>query len=156
MKPFHFSLQRVLEIRASKVDLEETKLGALRKELAGLETEIERVERARVQSVRALAMAQESRGEDLRALPRFCASLERKRAALAEKRSSCAQRLARQQQSYLQARTEYRLIEKLRETRLAEWTIEAGRELDKVAGELYLARWQSVKPNESSTRREGT
>ena len=155
MKPFRFSLQRVLEFRASKVDLEETKLGALRNELAGLDREIERVEQSRQKSVRALATVQESRGEDLRALTRFCARLEREHMALAQKRLSCCQQFARQQQTYLQARTEHRLIEKLRERQLAEWTREAGRELDRVAGELYLARWQSDKPSERPSRRDG-
>jgi flagellar export protein FliJ len=146
MKPFSFSLERVLELRASRVDLEETKLAALRSELAALDGEIERVERSRQQSVRTLAAAQQSRGEELRALTRFCAKLERERTSLAEKRTSCAQRLARQQRIYLQARTEHRLIEKLRETRLAEWTRQADRELDKTAGELYLARWRGDEP----------
>jgi hypothetical protein len=42
----------------------------------------------------------------------------------------------------MDARRDLRLLEKLRDKRLAEWTIEAGREMDKVAGELYLARWK--------------
>lgn len=148
MKPFRFALQRILEFRASRVEEEERKLTTLQQELAGLDRAIERLEQSREQSARSMATAEESRGEDLRALTRFCSRLDRERAALVEKKSSCAQRLVRQRRSYMEASREHRLLEKLRERQLAEWTREAGREIDKVAGELYLARWKGDKQSD--------
>jgi len=143
MKPFRFALQRILEFRASRVEAEERKLTTLREELAGLDRAIEQAEQSRAQSARSLATADETRGEDLRALTRFCSRLDRERTALDERKSSCAQRLARQRRSYTEARREHRLIEKLRERQLADWTREVGREMDRVAGDLYLARWKA-------------
>jgi flagellar export protein FliJ len=145
MKPFCFPLQRVLEFRASRVEEEERKLGLLQQELAGLESAIEQVEQSRRKSAMSVAAAEASRGEELTAMTSFCARLERNRTVLDGKRSVCAQKLARQQENYLEARREHRLLEKLRDRQLAEWTRAEGRELDKVAGELYLARWESDK-----------
>jgi len=145
MKPFRFALQRILEFRASRVEEEERKLATLQEELAVLDHSIQQAEQSREQSARALATAEETRGEDLRALTRFYSRIDRERAALDEKKSSCAQRLARQRRSYTEARREHRLLEKLRERQLVEWMREAGREMDNVAGELYLARWKGDK-----------
>jgi flagellar FliJ protein len=154
MKPFRFALQRILEFRASRVEEEERKLAALQEELAALDHAIEQVEQSREQSARSMAAAAQAKGEDLRALTHFYSRLDRERAALDEKKSSCAQRLARQRQSYTEARREHRLLEKLREKQMAEWTREAGREVDKVAGELYLARWKGDKETDGSRHRD--
>jgi flagellar biosynthesis chaperone FliJ len=81
---------------------------------------------------------------------RFCARLDREKAALESKKTACAQRLAQQQRSCLEARREHRLLETLRERQLAEWTREAGREVDRVAGELHLARWEANPPGGGS------
>jgi flagellar export protein FliJ len=125
----------------------------LQEELAALDHAIEQVEQSREQSARSMAAAAQAKGEDLRALTHFYSRLDRERAALDEKKSSCAQRLARQRQSYTEARREHRLLEKLREKQMAEWTREARREVDKVAGELYLARWKGDKETDGSRQR---
>jgi flagellar FliJ protein len=145
MKPFRFALQRILEFRATRVEQEEQNLKTLQEELAGLDESIEKVEASREESSRALAMAEEARGEDLRALTSFCFRLDRERALLDGKKAACLQRLVRQRQTYLEARREHRLLEKLRERQFAEWMQAAGREVDKVAGELYLARWKGER-----------
>lgn len=150
MKAFRFALQRILEFRASRVEEEERKLTALQEELAALDRATEQVEKSREQSARSMATAQAARGEELRALTRFCSRLDREQAALDEKKSSCAQRLVGQRRSYMEARREHRLLEKLREKQLAEWTRDAGREMDKVAGELYLARWKGNGQSDGS------
>ena len=154
MKPFRFALQRILEFRASRVEEEERKLAALREESAVLDHAIEQVGQSREQAARAMAAAEQAKGEDLWALTHFYSRLNRERAALDEKKSSCAQKLARQRKSYTEARREHRLLEKLREKQLAEWTREAGREVDKVAGELYLARWKGDRASDGPRQAE--
>jgi flagellar export protein FliJ len=150
MKPFRFALQRVLEFRATRVEAEEQKLTALQEELAGLERTVEQLEQSREQSARALATAGQVRGEELWALTHFCTRLDRERVELDQKSSDCARKLVWQQKRYTQARREHRLLEKLRERQLAEWKREAGREMEKVAGELYLARWKVDQPSGDS------
>ena len=41
----------------------------------------------------------------------------------------------------LEARRRCRLLERLKERRLAEWTTARDRELDELASESYLAKW---------------
>jgi hypothetical protein len=44
----------------------------------------------------------------------------------------------------LEARRRCRLLERLKERRLAEWTSARDRELEEVASESFLARWAST------------
>jgi len=60
---------------------------------------------------------------------------------LAAKRSECARMAAAQQASMLEARPRLRLLERLKERRLAEWTAACDREMEEVASESYLAQW---------------
>lgn len=150
MKPFRFALQRILEFRAARVEEEERKLTVLREQLGALDREIRRIEESRQEASRSTATADGLSGEDLRALTRFCLRMDRERAALDQKKSACAQRLEQLRRSCLEARREHRLLETLRERQLAEWTRESGREVDRVAGELFLARWQADKPSGGS------
>ena len=46
----------------------------------------------------------------------------------------------------LEARRRCRLLERLKERRLAEWTRERDRELEEVASESFLARWRQGAP----------
>ena len=49
----------------------------------------------------------------------------------------------------LEARRRCRLLERLKERRLAEWTAERDQELEEMAAETYLARWsrgRGVRP----------
>jgi hypothetical protein len=46
-----------------------------------------------------------------------------------------------QQQTMLEARRRCRLLERLKERRMAEWTVARDHELDDIAAESYLARW---------------
>jgi hypothetical protein len=41
----------------------------------------------------------------------------------------------------LEARRRCRLLERLKEHRLTEWTAERDREVEEIAAESYLARW---------------
>jgi flagellar export protein FliJ len=154
MKPFRFALQRILEFRAARVEEEERTLVAVQEQLVALDREIRRIEESRQQESRSLATAEQSSGDELRALMRSCSRLDRESTALTEKVSVCAQRLAQQRRSCMEARREHRLLETLRERQLAEWNREAGREMDKLAGELHLARWKSSEPGKDSGQNE--
>lgn len=154
MKPFRFALQRILEFRATRVEEEERKLALLQEQLGSLDREIRRLDESRQEASRSMATAEQSSGEDLRALMRFCARLEREKTAVGEKKSVCEKRLDQQRRSCVEARREHRLLETLRERQYAEWKREADRETDRVAGELYLARWQPGKSSGGSRPNE--
>jgi hypothetical protein len=80
-------------------------------------------------------------GGDLAALGRFQLYVERRAKEVAARRAEQARKLAECEQAMLEARRRCRLLERLRERRLAEWRSATGRELEEIAAESHLARF---------------
>jgi hypothetical protein len=78
---------------------------------------------------------------ELTALGNFRLHVKAQESEIARHRVEAAQKLADQQKLMLDARRRYRLLERLKERRLTEWTAERDRELEGIAAESYLARW---------------
>jgi hypothetical protein len=47
----------------------------------------------------------------------------------------------------LEARRRFRLLERLKDRRMAEWKQAGDREIEEVAAESYLARWSRAQDN---------
>ena len=142
MKSFQFNLQRILEFRHTRLTEEERKLKLVQMELKGVDRQLEDLLRARDQAAIDLASAADLRGEDLRALAGFKTRLKRSELALRQRQALCIQKLRRQQEAYLVSRRDHRLLEELRKRRFAEWQQATNRELDQLASDLFLARWE--------------
>jgi hypothetical protein len=84
-------------------------------------------------------------GSDLRALAEFRAHVRAEEAGLAARRTECAKAAAKQQAEMLTARQRCRLLEGLKERRIAEWTAAVDRELDAIAAESHLAKWGAAR-----------
>jgi hypothetical protein len=56
-------------------------------------------------------------------------------------RAEAAKKVEEQQKAMLEARRRCRLLERLKERRLVEWTAERDKELEEIAADSYLARW---------------
>jgi hypothetical protein len=145
MRAFRFHHQRILEFRRTKLMEEERKLKLLRMELNAVERQIEDVRRERQQSASVLTLRGDLRGEDLRALAGFQARLRRGEALLQQRQAICVRKLRRQEEAFYVSRRDYRLLEELRKLRFAEWLQATNRELDQLASDLYLARWDDHK-----------
>ena len=61
------------------------------------------------------------------------------------RRSECDRKIEQQRERLLQARRDFRLLEKLRQVRRAEWEAAVDRDFEALAAESYLARW-TVRP----------
>ena len=144
MKAFSFSFQRILEFRQTRLAEEERRLRLLQHEAAMLDRRIEEIKSVRRESAGALAAAREFQGRDLRALANFKARLLRNETALRQKKAICIQNLNRQREAYKVARRDFRLLEELRKRRFAQWQQESNREVDQLASDLYLARWNTA------------
>jgi flagellar biosynthesis chaperone FliJ len=141
MTRFHFPLQRVLDWRRTELEIEEAKFRQ------GLTT-LAAIHHARVElEAGAVRMECEVRrwdpvdGADLAALGRRRARVRWEEARLAAKRSECAKAVEAQQTTMLEARRKLRLLERLKERRLAEWKAANDREVEEIASESYLASW---------------
>ena len=141
MSNFRFPLEKALAWRRTRLELAEARL---EQQLASLtcidrdRTELESEGRRAEVEVRALPQVA---GEDLEALAQFRRRLQQRMAELAAKRVECLRELAVRQAAVLEARREFRLLERLREKRRAEWQAERDRELEQLAADCYLAGW---------------
>jgi hypothetical protein len=79
-------------------------------------------------------------GVELAAVSAFQRFAAAEHIRLAAKRADCEQRIAAQVLAVAAKRRELRLLEKLKERRLAAWRTELSRENDAQAEEAYLAR----------------
>jgi uncharacterized protein with NAD-binding domain and iron-sulfur cluster len=141
MRAFRFRLQRIMEFRHTRLAEEERKLKLLQMELNAVAAQIEDVRRARRQSASVLTSGEALRGEDLRALAGFQARLRRSEMVLQQNHAVCVRKLRLQEEAFKASRRDFRLLEELRKRRFAEWLQATNRELDQLASDLYLARW---------------
>ena len=141
MKAFHFPLQKALDLGITQLGLEEARYKKQLFEVAELDRKRAEVEasglRAEVQ-VRAWPTLASC---DLTALGNFRLRARKLEAQILTHRGEKAKEADAQYQRMLEARRRCRLLERLKERRLAEWTSARDRELEEIAAESYLARW---------------
>jgi flagellar export protein FliJ len=141
MMAFSFRLERVLQWRRAQLDLEQAGLSRVAGELARWDGVLANLGNARAKA-EGLVQSGPASGMDLRALAAYQEHVERQRKLTLDRRRDCLARLERQRVRLMQARREYRLLEKLRQVRRAEWETAVDREFEALAAETYLAKWE--------------
>jgi flagellar export protein FliJ len=138
---FAFRLEKVLRWRQARMELEQFALHRLAAECARWDVRLAEIDNARRQAEQLVLSSGPVGGSDLAALARYQQHLrDEKQASLAHRRN-CEERMERQRALLLAARREFRLLEKLRQVRRAEWETAVNREFEALAAETYLARW---------------
>ena len=141
MKSFQFPLEKALAWRRTQLELEEVRYKQQLAALAGLDRQRAEVEASGIRAEIQVREWNPVAAGDLSALGSFRRHVKHQESEIARRRFEAAQKLADQQKVMLEARRRCRLLEHLKERRLAEWTVERDRELDQVAAESFLARW---------------
>lgn len=141
MLRFRFRLETVLGWRRLHLELEETKLQSLFEELRQVDLAEDRLDAEKADADRAVLYSVSVEAHELAALDRYRLHVAREKARLRKERAGCRGRITVQQQQVIKAERDVRLLEKLRERRLAEWQTGANREQEALASELFLARW---------------
>jgi hypothetical protein len=141
MKTFQFPLEKALDWRRVQLELEEARYKQQVASLAGLDRRRAEVEASGIRAEIQVREWSPIAAGDLSALGNFRLHVKAEESKIARSRSEAAQKLAEQQKCMLEARRRCRLLERLKERRLAEWTAGRDRELDEIAAESYLARW---------------
>jgi flagellar protein FliJ len=141
MKSFRFPLQRVLEWRQAQLELEESNYRRQMEIVAGLERHVAELEASEVAAERLVRAWNPVNGAELEALGSFRKHVKAQEREMQVPCAEARKRLAAQQQLMLEARRRVRLLEKLKERRLAEWRAAADKELEETASESFLARW---------------
>ena len=141
MKAFHFSLQRVLEWRALQQRTEEEKLSSLQQTLSALLMRDKELQTSLLKSELDLRARPSIPAFEIGALTGFRRriELERKNLRTATFKVECE--IDAQRKKLLQARRDYRILEKLRARKYAEWSYLNDREIENIAADAFLAQW---------------
>jgi hypothetical protein len=146
MKAFQFPLEKALDWRRVQLELEEARYKQQVAALAGLDRQRAEVEASGIRAEIEVREWRPIAAGDLTALGSFRQYVKSRESEIARLRFEAAQKLAEQQKVMLEARRRCRLLERLKEHRLTEWTAERDREVEEIAAESYLARWSRRKP----------
>ena len=141
MKSFRFSLERALEWRRAELEQAEARFKQQTAELAAIERQRAESEAADLRAETEVRAWRPVSGEDLAALAAFRTGMRRQWELLQARRLECERTLAERQKEMMEARRRVRLLERLKERRLAEWRADFDRELEQQAAESYLAQW---------------
>ncbi len=141
MKRFSFPLGRVMDWRGMHARLEELKLENLYAELRSIDAKIAALLEERSLSDQAVLDASVVAGSELAALSAFRRFSVAEHTRLGCLRADCSQRVSAQIQVVAAKRRDVRLLERLKQQRLAAWSVEFNREIDAQAEESHLAKW---------------
>src|SRR5208283_3653916 len=141
---FHFRLERVLRWRAVELSVEEAKLKRHLDHCARLDSALLLVKKEISGLPARLISLSGIKGSDLNALASYAARLAKERAKIEQRRGEAQRELQSQIEVHLKAKQRSRLLEELRGRKQAEWTTQHNRELESLAQESYLARWEEL------------
>ena len=141
MRAFEFPLRRVLEWRRTQLELAENKLRRMAADLEELALAAVKLNLVKGRAEQAVRDSPAVDAGDLWALAAYRARLIAEQQALARRRRECEQQVVLQRQRVLEAQRQCRLLEKLAQSRRAEWRIAMDREMEGLAAESFLALW---------------
>jgi flagellar FliJ protein len=142
MKRFRFRLESVLKWRLLQLELEEEKLQEQFTELRGLEQRQETLAAGKAEAERAVLGAKTVEAGELAALDAHRRWVAAQRERLARAVLECQKRIEEQRGRVRKAEQNLKLLEKLRQRRLVEWTAAVEKEYQALAEEAYLGQWQ--------------
>ena len=141
MQPFRFRLQRVYEWQQTVCRLEEEKTRLCQFAIAETEERIAQLKADSLATEHELLKRPAMTAADLKALAEFRLKVIKQGRALAAEKQARIQALEKQTKKLLAERYRLRLMEKLRERALHEYTLSADRELETLALDCHLSKW---------------
>jgi len=142
MRAFVFPLRQALKWRGTQLEVEENKLRQLAASLEEMALAAVRLDLVKDRAEVAVRQSAVVEASDLWALAAYRQRVIVELQALAQRRTECERQAAAQRGKVLEAQRQFRVIEKLEQRRLAEWQVDADRELESLAAESFLARWK--------------
>lgn len=141
MKAFHFPLEKALDWRRIQLELEEARYKQQAASLAGLDRQRAEIEASGIRAEIEVREWNPIAAGELAALGNFRLYVKSQESQIARRRVEAAQQLAEQQKLMLEARRRCRLLERLKGRRLTEWTAARDHEVEEIAAESYISRW---------------
>jgi flagellar export protein FliJ len=145
LKRFTFPLERVRLWRKSQIDIEYAKLQRLFEEMRVLEASVaslySTVEEARSPIQIAAAAGNILDGSELARLDDYQLFARHQVEVFKRQKQQLLERIAAQRTRLLEARRNFALLDKLKERAQEKWQVEYDRELENLASEVFLAKW---------------
>jgi flagellar export protein FliJ len=145
MKAFAFPLQRILEYRRQQAGVEQTRLETLLRQVRELDDEIATLASQKAQLRDDIRSGNLAAGYELGAASRFEAFLSRQQMQLEKRKAEAQASSENQRRVAVEAQRKVKLLERLRDRRMTEWTAACDRELEEIAAESHLARLMSER-----------
>lgn len=143
MKSFQFRLAGALRLRETQEQLERSKLSQLLAEEQKIKNFLAALQQERQNELSRLYEANQVAAEELRSLSSFLVGMESRTLDLQNALARQTRIVQEQRIRVLRAQRNVRLLVKLREKKLREWTAEAEREIENVAQDAWLASHRS-------------
>lgn len=150
MKAFAFPLERALNWRRAQLDLEQARARAIAGKMAELANRREDLRNERSSAERHILASKTVEAEELGAIGKFHLSVAKRDSALIEQSAKCERELRGQRGKLVEAQRKVKLLEILRQKRLAQWSSAVAREQEQFAGEAFLGRWQAGKAGKTN------
>ncbi len=147
MPAFHFRLDRVLEWYRTQLRLEENRLASYLANLNLVHERIVRLQDERVSAERAVTFSTAIRASDLAYLDSYRSRVKAEAATLEQELIERERVVQAQRFAIQKAQRRVKLVEKLRDRRLAEYRYEEDRSLENLAAESYLAKFAARTNN---------
>jgi len=141
MQAFRFRLERVLEWYTRQYELEERRLTACLAALTDAKAAIAALLAERLAVERDMIARKEISARDFAALGLYRLGARKRELELNSVRERCEADVEAQRLKLRAAERRVRLVEKLRERRLAEYTYAETRELEELASDAFFAKW---------------
>jgi flagellar export protein FliJ len=145
---FRFSLERVLELRRLQLQAEEEKVARLQQQLEGIDQRTSAIASTELKSEWALRKMPAVAAPDLHTLSDFQARVRKVQAALAVEKQRVTKEIQAQRARLLNARREFRVIEKLKERRFKVWQYQADREIEGLAADAHNSKLIRLRQDE--------
>jgi flagellar export protein FliJ len=147
MTTFHFRLQRVLEFRNTQFQLAESECHRSAARLRSIQAQQAALAARKSETRKAFANLPEVAGRDLMPLPDWYEWTEKAGNRLAQLERTAMEELQKHRDTLIAAQRKVRLLEKLREKRLAEWQEKFDREIEELAADSTNSRYSRLAAN---------
>ena len=141
MTTFHFRLQRVLEFRQTQFQLAESECQHAAARLRSVQAQQAALAARRWETRKAFANLPVVAGGDIAPLPIWYQWTVRAGDRLVAQERAASAELQKRRTALVEAQRRVRLLEKLRDTRLAEWQAAFDRELEELAADSANSRF---------------
>lgn len=145
MKAFRFPLERVLHWRATQCDLEEAAMFRLTSQRGQLADAIARIATNRQQASESISSQNEVQSAEFQTVAAFNVSMDQQKVKLQARARELEIEIEKQLLRTADARRKKKMLETLRESRLAHWTTQQSAENEAAAADSWLARYAAER-----------